>query len=278
MKKKKLFLGLGSIAALTTPIISVVSCGVGTGFSYKGSPMTKNGRSKFSDAGVVYQDHEVFFNFNESTSKKPFTAFLDDKGSIPTLAVAQAFEKAAGIWNETEYTNIHDNNTLKIKEGEMITVRMGMEVQEDQLPNEEHSTTWGKKIPFEVAFKFPFHMIKNMKLDNNETKDKELKEFYTSLYPYGIQSNFLKALDMAISNVIQKADMLPGQTISWNGINNIKQTHTLSQTTGLNSPSVWKGSVQVVTNTNASFAALKKAQKGQPVVITEAMISKIYTS
>lgn len=198
MKTKKLFMSLGTIAAVAAPVVSTISCG------------TMLSSSKADGPKVGWDDSKrtIYFNlFNhyktmQKGSLEPFTGLVGStlQGSFPTLEIAQKWEQAAGYTVNQLGHFENRNNAKQIKDGEIVHVVMGAQHFVWKEPDNLHATKWRSQVGYHLRWSFPFHTLENMILDKNPQDDLKALDFYQSYKPWNIHTNFWKALNIILSN------------------------------------------------------------------------------
>lgn len=197
MKIKKIIMPLGTLASVTAPIVTAVSCG-----TMLSSEDVKGPKVAWDDSSRT-----IYFNlFNQDInsrkgSLKPFTPLEGDalQSSFPTLNIAQKWEQVAG-YSMNKLGKVENlQNSTKIKDGEIVHVVMAAQHFVWKDADNLHSTKWRAPMGYYIKWSFPFHTLENTRLHANNKTDLELLKYYEAYKPWNIQTNFWKALNILLA-------------------------------------------------------------------------------
>lgn len=287
MKTKKLFMSLGTIAAVAAPVVSTISCG------------TMLSSSKADGPKVGWDDSKrtIYFNlFNNSKTMQEgsLEPFIEAKegassisGRIPTLEIAQKWEDVAGYTVNKLGHFENRNNSRKIKDGEIVHVVMGAQHFVWKEPDDLHSTRWRSPVGYHLRFSFPFHTLEDMALDVNAVNDIKALEFYQAFKPWNIHTNFWKALNIIFTNklgttashntidIVNEAGATVSAAAQLSSESEFKKNPEKSQTSADTNLILWNTSIGIESDTNKT-EAVYQMYHNKEIALTETEITKIY--
>lgn len=142
--KRKLFLGLGTIASIAAPIAAVVSCG----------DEIANGKMSWNR-----NDNQLTFNLSSKAAKGAFESYLSFKDDATVLKTKGFVDAAKDFAKATT-----QNNVRKLKDGEVINVETFIETftahditnATDDL-KDGHQTNFTTSTKHRINFSFVYH-------------------------------------------------------------------------------------------------------------------------